>query len=52
MSPATGDKTWDMTITVRVATLGGWEPEASDIQSWLENGGLQLVRVEKMAEAS
>ena len=45
------DKTFDMTIKVRVTTLSGWEPDRGDIESWLDCGGtLELVEVEKCQE--
>ena len=46
------DKTFDLTIKVRVTTMNGWKPERDDIEGWLDGGGtLELVSVEKCEEA-
>jgi hypothetical protein len=37
---ATNDKTWELNLNVKVTTMNGWEPDRSDIESWLENGGV------------
>jgi len=45
------DKTFDLTIKVRVTTMAGWEPDSGDVESWLDNGGtLLLVSVEDIQE--
>jgi hypothetical protein len=45
------DKTFDITMKVRVTTMSGWEPDNGDIEQWLDEGGtLMLVKVEKMEE--
>jgi hypothetical protein len=45
------DKTWTINLMVKITTMGGWEPEESDIQNWLDEGGLELVKIESMTEA-
>jgi hypothetical protein len=46
------DKTWDIKATLRVTTASGWEPDAGDIETWLDEGGsLLLVSVEECKEA-
>lgn len=46
------DTTWEMDIRVRVTTMNGWEPESSDVEGWLENGGtLELVAVNSVKES-
>jgi len=45
------DKTWELTIRVRVTTLSGWEPDQGDVEQWLDNGGvLELVAVDSGKE--
>jgi hypothetical protein len=45
------DKTWELSIRVRVTTLCGWQPDRDDIEGWLENGGvLELVAVDSAKE--
>lgn len=45
------DQTWDMVIRVRVTTMNGWEPELSDVEGWLDDGGtLELVAVDSCVE--
>lgn len=47
------DKTWDMSIRVKVTTMSGWEPEQSDVEEWLEGGGvLELMEIESVQEAT
>ena len=47
-----GDKTWNITLVASVTTMGGWEPDESDIYGWLGNGDLELVSVESVKEAT
>lgn len=45
------DKTWELNIRVRVTTVSGWEPESSDVDGWLEDGGaLELIAIESVQE--
>lgn len=45
------DKTWEMTIKVRITTMNGWIPEEDDVVDWLDNGdALALVSVEDIKE--
>jgi hypothetical protein len=45
------DQTWELTIRVRVTTMSGWEPESSDVDGWLEDGGaLELVAINSVQE--
>ena len=45
------DQAWELNIRVRVTTMCGWQPESSDIEGWLEDGGtLELVAVETVKE--
>ena len=46
------DKTFDITIKVRVTTMSGWEPGRDDVEGWLANGDsvLELVVIEKVEE--
>jgi hypothetical protein len=46
------DQAWELNIRVRVTTMSGWEPEYSDVDSWLNDGGvLELVAIESVQEA-
>lgn len=48
---SSNDQTWEMNIRVRVTTMNGWEPELSDVDVWLEDGGaLELVAIESIQE--
>jgi hypothetical protein len=45
------DKTFEITMKVRVTTMAGWEPDSDDVRRWLDDGGtLELVKVEKVEE--
>jgi hypothetical protein len=45
------DRTWEVTMRVRVTTMCGWEPEGSDIEGWLDDGSsLEFVAVDKVQE--
>jgi hypothetical protein len=45
------DKTWEMTVRVRVTTMSGWEPEGSDVEGWLEDGStLEFVALDRVQE--
>jgi hypothetical protein len=45
------DRTFDLTIKVRITTMCGWEPDSEDVQRWLDEGYvLELVEVEKVQE--
>jgi hypothetical protein len=49
--PSSLDKTFDVTIKVRVTTMAGWEPDRDDIEGWLDEGGvLELVMIENIQE--
>lgn len=49
---STSDKTWDIVIRVRVTTMSGWEPESSDVEGWLDDGGtLELVAINSVKES-
>jgi hypothetical protein len=46
------DKTWDLTIKVRVTTMAGWQPDRDDVEGWLGGGEdvLELVQIENVQE--
>jgi hypothetical protein len=47
------DKTWELTIRVRVTTMCGWEPDTGDVEQWLDNGDtLELVAIDSCQEAN
>jgi len=48
------DKTWDITIKVRVSTMAGWKPDRDDIEGWLSDGSnsLELVTIEEVQEVT
>jgi hypothetical protein len=46
---AARDETFDLTIKVRVTTMNGWEPDRTDIESWLDGGSvLELIAIENL----
>jgi len=47
------DKTWELTIRVRVTTMCGWEPDTGDVERYLDDGGvLELVAIDNGKEVN
>lgn len=45
------NKTWEITIKVKITTLSGWEPDKDDISEWLDVGGsLELISITDVRE--